>query len=59
MVLVVDDEEAVRSAVAGLLDDYADIIQQCGSVNSAVHCLAEHDYDVVICDHCCPGKLSR
>ena len=54
-VLLVDDEDAVRSAVAGLLYDYASDIVQCSSVNSAVSCLAEHDFDVVICDMCMPG----
>jgi putative nucleotidyltransferase with HDIG domain len=49
-ILVVDDEEPVRSAVAGMLYGYASDIQQCGSVNSAACCLAEHDFDVVVCD---------
>ncbi len=49
-VLVVDDEDAVRSAVAGLLEGYASDVQQCDSVDSAVRCLAEHAFDVVICD---------
>ena len=53
-VLVVDDEEAVRSAVAALLNGYASDVQQCGSVNSAVGCLVEHDIDVVVCDMCMP-----
>lgn len=54
-VVVVDDEDAVQSAVAGLLYDYASEIQLCDSVNSAVYCLAQHDFDVVICDMCMPG----
>jgi putative nucleotidyltransferase with HDIG domain len=54
-VLVVDDEDAVRSAVAGLLDGYASDVQQCDGVNRAVCCLAEHDFDVVICDMRMPG----
>ncbi len=49
-VLVVDDEDAVRSVVAGLLDGYASDVQQCGSVSRAVCCLAESDFDVVISD---------
>jgi response regulator RpfG family c-di-GMP phosphodiesterase len=49
-VLVVDDDDAVRSGVAGLLNDYASDIQQAGSVSSAVCCLSEHDIDVVVCD---------
>jgi response regulator RpfG family c-di-GMP phosphodiesterase len=47
---VVDDEDVVRSAVAALLDGYASDVQQCDSVNSAVCCLADHAFDVVICD---------
>jgi len=54
-VLLVDDEDAVRSAIAGLLNDYACEIVQCGSVQSAVSCLAGHDFDVVICDMYMPG----
>ena len=53
-VLLVDDEDAVRSAVAGLLYGYASNIVQCSSVNSAVSFLAEHDSDIVICDMCMP-----
>jgi putative nucleotidyltransferase with HDIG domain len=53
-VLLVDDEDAVRSAVAGTLDGYASDVQQCGSVHSAVRRLAERDFDVVLCDMCMP-----
>lgn len=53
-VLVVDDEDAVRSAVARWLYDYARDIQQCGSVRSALCCMAEHEIDVVVCDMCMP-----
>src|ERR1039458_10370833 len=49
-VLVVDDEDAVRSAVAASLDNYASDIQQADSVKSALCCLAEDDFDVVVCD---------
>jgi response regulator RpfG family c-di-GMP phosphodiesterase len=55
-VLVVDDEDTVRSAVACLLSGYASDIQQCCSVKNAVDCLNEHDFDVVICDMCMPGE---
>ena len=55
-ILVVDDDEEVRSAVAGLLDTYASDIQQADSVNSAVGCLAEHECDVVVCDMYMPEK---
>jgi putative nucleotidyltransferase with HDIG domain len=51
---VVDDEDAVRSAVVHWLYNYASDIQQCGSVKSAVGCLAERDIDVVVCDMCMP-----
>ena len=54
-VLVVDDEDDVRSAVTGLLHNYAGDIQQSSSVHHAVCCLAEGDFDVVICDMCMPG----
>jgi response regulator RpfG family c-di-GMP phosphodiesterase len=53
-ILVVDDEHAVRSAVAGLLSDHAGYIQQCDSVASAACLLAEQDFDIVICDMCMP-----
>lgn len=53
-VLVVDDEDAVRSAVAGLLNGHAHVVQ-CGSVNDAIDRMAEHDFDVVICDMYMPG----
>lgn len=53
-VLVVDDEDAVRMAVAHWLYDYASDIQQSGSVRSALCCLAEHEIDVVVCDMCMP-----
>jgi putative nucleotidyltransferase with HDIG domain len=49
-VLVVDDDDAVRSLVAVMLDGYASEIQGAGSVDSAVCCLAQHDFDVVVCD---------
>jgi putative nucleotidyltransferase with HDIG domain len=49
-VLVVDDEDAVRSAVAASLDNYASDIQQADSVKSALCCLAEDDFDIVVCD---------
>ena len=55
-ILVVDDEDEVRSAVAGLLYMHASEIQQCSSVDHAVGVLSEHDVDVVICDMCMPGE---
>lgn len=55
-ILVVDDDDEARSAVAGFLDDYASDIRQADSVNSAICCLAEHDCDVVVCDIYMPEK---
>jgi response regulator RpfG family c-di-GMP phosphodiesterase len=49
-VLVVDDEDSVRSAVAGLLEGNAGAVWQCNSVQSALTCLAENQIDVVLCD---------
>ncbi len=49
-VLVVDDEDAVRSVVAVMLGGYASEIQEAASVESAICCLAERDFDVVVCD---------
>ena len=49
-VLIVDDDEAVRSAIAAMLGSEAGDVQQAGSVKSAVFYLEEHDLDVVVCD---------
>lgn len=49
-VLVVDDDDAVRSLVTVMLHDYASEIQEAGSVESAVCRLAAHDFDLVVCD---------
>lgn len=49
-ILVVDDDEPVRSAIAALLHGYAGDIQQAGSVAGALYCLSERDFDLVICD---------
>lgn len=49
-VLVVDDEDSVRSAVACLLECQSSVVWECDSVHAALSCLAQHQVDIVLCD---------
>ena len=49
-VLVVDDDDIVRSVVVDLLNDHVAHVQQCDSVKSALSCLEQANFDVVLCD---------
>lgn len=49
-ILVVDDEELVRSAIADSLEGEVEEVWQCDSVPNALFCLAQHRADIIVCD---------
>ena len=57
--LIVDDESALRSAVAERLADHGFSVEQAGSGEEAVERLAEFAFDILITDLRLPGMNGR
>jgi putative nucleotidyltransferase with HDIG domain len=49
-VLVVDDDEGVRSGIAGFLEDHASEVIECQGVSDAISVLERCHVDVILCD---------
>src|SRR5919106_3872183 len=57
--LIVDDEAALREAIAERLADHGFIVEQTGSGEQALERLAEFAYDIVVTDLRLPGVDGR
>jgi DNA-binding NtrC family response regulator len=57
--LIVDDESALREAIAERLADHGFIVQQAASGEAAIERLAEFAYDIIITDLRLPGVDGR
>jgi two-component system, OmpR family, response regulator VicR len=56
-ILVVDDEETIRMALADALESQSYVVMQAGSADEALKLVDERDFDVALVDLRMPGEL--
>ena len=54
-VLIIDDNDAVRTALEVLLSLHGLCVLGAASPEAGLECMMRRDIDVVIQDHCCPN----
>lgn len=55
-ILIVDDDSLVRQTLADMMQDLGHVADQAGSVKSALACLAEKPYDLLLTDILMPEE---